>query len=101
MPKVNAKVMTPDGLAVVESNDMLKKIVTCKVFVDDTYIIKKFALEDITILKPQPQQPAKKDKKKEDRRGDRPPREKKERDETLEETEEDADDDLDSLPDEE
>ncbi len=47
MPKVNSKVMTPDGPAVVESNDMLKKIVTCKVFVDDTYVIKKFPVEEI------------------------------------------------------
>ncbi len=99
MPKINAKVMTPDGLAVVESNDMLKKTVTCKVFVDDTYIIKKFALEEITILKPTPQQPsAKKDKKKDDRRGDKPPRDKKPQEEIAEE-EGDLDDDLDSLPD--
>lgn len=99
MPKVNAKVMTPDGLAVVESNDMLKKIVTCKVFVDDTYIIKKFALEDITIMKPAPQQPAKKDKKKEDRRGDKHPHDKKPEREELPE-EDDVNDDLDTLPDE-
>ena len=52
MPKVNAKVVTPDGPAVVESNDMLKKIVTCKVFVDDTYVIKKFPLDEIKITKP-------------------------------------------------
>ena len=52
MPKVNAKVMTPDGMAVVDSNDMLKKIVTCKVFVDDTYVMKKFPLDQITVLKP-------------------------------------------------
>ncbi len=73
MPKVNGKVITPDGPAVVESNDMLKKIVTCKVFVDDTYIVKKFPLEEITIVKPVPQQPSKKgqDKKKEDRHGDK------------------------------
>ena len=100
MPKVNAKVMTPDGLAVVESNDMLKKIVTCKVFVDDTYIIKKFALEDITIMKPAPQQPsAKKDKKKEDRRGDKRPQETMP-EEMHDEEAEDLDDDRDSLPDE-
>ena len=100
MPKVNGKVMTPDGLAVVESNDMLKKIVTCKVFVDDTYIIKKFALEDITILKPAPQQPSKKDKKKEDRRGDKPSREKQENPaEDFDEEDVDALDDADSLPD--
>ncbi len=99
MPKVNAKVMTPDGLAVVESNDMLKKIVTCKVFVDDTYIIKKFALEDITIMKPAPQQPAKKDKKKEDRRGDKHPHDKKPEREELPE-EDDVNDDSDTLPDE-
>lgn len=71
MPKVNSKVMTPEGLAVVDSNDMLKKIVTCKVFVDDTYVIKKFPLEEITILKPvTPPQGEKKDrdKKKKDRR---------------------------------
>ena len=97
MPKVNGKVMTPDGLAVVESNDMLKKIVTCKVFVDDTYIIKKFALEDITILKPAPQQPSKKDKKKEDRR-DKSSREKEKLTEDFED-DLDALDDADSLPD--
>ena len=103
MPKINAKVMTPDGMAVVESNDMLKKIVTCKVFVDDTYIIKKFALEDITILKPAPQQQQpKKEKKREDRRGDKPPRDKKDRSEEGAAEDVDLDDDLDdadSLPD--
>ena len=99
MPKVNAKVMTPDGLAVVESNDMLKKIVTCKVFVDDTYIIKKFALEDITIMKPAPQQPAKKDKKKEDRR-DKHSHDKKPEPEDIPEEDDGIDDDRDSLPDE-
>ena len=57
MPKVNSKVMTPEGLAVVDSNDMLKKIVTCKVFVDDTYVMKKFPLEEITILKQTNNQP--------------------------------------------
>jgi len=97
MPKVNAKVMTPDGLAVVDSNDMLKKIVTCKVFVDDTYIIKKFSLDQITILKPTPPQPSKKDKKKEDRRGDKPPRERKEEADLPEDNEEE--DDLDALVD--
>ncbi len=100
MPKVNGKVITPDGPAVVESNDMLKKIVTCKVFVDDTYIIKKFPLEEITVLKPAPQQPSKKDKKKEDRRGDKPSREKQEKlAEDFDEEEVDALDDADSLPD--
>jgi len=71
MPKVNGKVMTPDGPAVVESNDMLKMVVTCKVFVDDTYVIKRFPLDQITILKPAtpPQGNGKKDqdKKKRDR----------------------------------
>ena len=100
MPKVNGKVITPDGPAVVESNDMLKKIVTCKVFVDDTYIIKKFALEDITVLKPAPQQPSKKDKKKDDRRGDKPSHEKpKKQEEEFDEDDIDALDDADSLPD--
>ena len=65
MPKVNGKVITPDGPAVVESNDMLKKIVTCKVFVDDTYVIKKFPLEEIKVVKaPQPQ--GKKEQKEEE-----------------------------------
>ena len=98
MPKVNGKVMTPEGLAVVESNDMLKKIVTRKVFVDDTFVIKKFPLEEITILKPTnpPQGEGKKDrdKKKKDRREDRRPKQ-----ETPPEAEEDALDDLDELPD--
>lgn len=67
MPKVNSKVMTPDGLAAVDSNDMLKKIVTCKVFVDDTYVMKKFPLEEITILKPtNPPHGKKKDAPKEE-----------------------------------
>ena len=57
MPKVNAKVMTPEGPAIVESNDMLKKIVNCKVFVDDTYVMKKFPLEEITVQKPTGNQP--------------------------------------------
>ncbi|MCR4726157.1 MAG: stage 0 sporulation protein [Clostridia bacterium] len=65
MPKVNAKVVTPDGPAVVESNDMLKKIVTCKVFVDDTYVIKKFPLEEIKIVKA-PQQQGNHKKEQED-----------------------------------
>ena len=68
MPKINAKVITPDGPAVVESNDMLKKIVTCKVFVDDTYVIKKFPLEEIKQNKP-PQggkQPPKEEEPEED-----------------------------------
>ena len=72
MPKINGKVMTPEGLAVVQSNDMLKKTVTCKVFVDDTYVIKTFPLAEITILKPaNPPQPAKQEKKKKDRREDK------------------------------
>jgi len=72
MPKVNAKVMTPDGLAVVDSNDMLKKIVTCKVFVDDTYVMKKFPLEEITLMKPtnNPPHGKKKEAKEEDDEGD-------------------------------
>ena len=89
MPKVGGKVMTPEGLAVVDSNDMLKKIVTCKVFVDDTYIVKKFPLEEITILKPAPQQPSqgkKKDKRREDR-----DRKKEDRRETPAESFDDAD----------
>ena len=93
MPKVNSKVMTPEGLAVVDSNDMLKKIVTCKVFVDDTYVIKKFPLEEITILKPvTPPQGEKKDrdKKKKDRReGKKNPR-PEERDALEEELSEEA-----------
>ena len=64
MPKVNAKVMTPDGPAVVDSNDMLKKIVTCKVFVDDTYVVKKFPLEEIKFTKPP--QGGKKEQEEED-----------------------------------
>ena len=106
MPKVNGKVMTPDGLAVVESNDMLKKIVTCKVFVDDTYIIKKFPLDQITVLKAQPQQqPSKKqDKKKDDRHNNKPSRKEEEalREDADEESFDDVDalDDADSLPDE-
>ena len=102
MPKVNGKVMTPEGLAVVESNDMLKKIVTCKVFVDDTYIIKKFPLEEITILKPAAPQPSKKgqDKKRDDRRGDKPSHgDQKPQEEALDvEDDFDALDDADSLP---
>ena len=78
MPKVNGKVITPDGPAVVESNDMLKKVVTCKVFVDDTFVIKKFPLDQITIIKPvnPPQGGGKKDqdKKKRDRKEDRKPK---------------------------
>ena len=92
MPKVNAKVMTPEGMAVVDSNDMLKKIVTCKVFVDDTYVVKKFPLDQITILKPTPQQQqqggGKKDRdRKKDRREkpERPPKDLDDADELTEE----------------
>ena len=99
MPKVNSKVMTPEGLAVVDSNDMLKKIVTCKVFVDDTYVVKKFPLEEITIMKPAPQQPSGKkdhDHKKEDRKGGKPHEEPK-----ADPTDDDPEmDDLDELTDE-
>ena len=96
MPKINGKVMTPDGLAVVESNDMLHLIVTCKVFVDDTYVIKKFPLDQITILKPTPQpQTPKKDKRKPDRNGGAP-----RPDPAPEEVaDDDADDDRDTLDD--
>ena len=102
MPKVNGKVMTPEGLAVVESNDMLKKIVTCKIFVDDTFVIKKFPLDQITILKPAnpPQGGGKKDqdKKKRDRREDRASKEspKEVSDEDLSD-EDDLSDDADSI----
>lgn len=54
MPKVNSKVMTPDGPAVVDSNDMLKKICTCKVFVDDTFVIKKYPVEEVKRIGKQP-----------------------------------------------
>ena len=99
MPKVNGKVMTPDGLAVVESNDMLKKIVTCKVFVDDTFVIKKFPLEEITIVKPTnpPQGEGKKDKdkKKRDRREDRREGRNAKEEENAAPADEDLTDDLD------
>ena len=105
MPKVNAKVMTPDGLAVVDSNDMLKKIVNCKVFVDDTYVMKKFPLEEITILKPTPQPQGKKEHKKEDRQGKKHDRREDfknaEEEEVLAELPDEADDDADELPSEE
>ena len=51
MPKVNSRVTTPDGSATVESVDMLKMTVTCKVTVDDTYTIKTFPLDKITFTK--------------------------------------------------
>ena len=62
MPKVNGKVTTPDGPAVVMAIDMLKKTVTCKVTVDDTYVVKTFPVEEITFHKnpPQPQPSEKK-----------------------------------------
>ena len=103
MPKVNSKVMTPEGLAVVDSNDMLKKIVTCKVFVDDTYVVKKFPIEEITIMKPAAPQPSGKkehDHKKEDRKGGKPLPPKKD---TADDPADDdpALDDLDELKDDE
>ncbi len=94
MPKVNSKIMTPEGMAVVESNDMLKKIVTCKVFVDDTYVVKKFPLEEITILKQQPQQQGSGKKDKEQRKENHNPHHGGKQ-ETLEE-----DEDFDSLQEE-
>ena len=105
MPKVNGKVMTPEGLAVVESNDMLKKIVTCKVFVDDTFVIKKFPLEEITILKPAtpPQGEGKKDKKKRDRNDRKAKADTaaspapSDEDPTYDDPDDDADDDADEI----
>jgi len=69
MPKVNGKVTTPDGPAVVMAVDMLKKTVTCKVTSDDTFVIKTYPVEDLTFQKkpPQPQQPQSDKKKKGDR----------------------------------
>ena len=65
MPKLNAKVTTPDGPAVVQAVDMLKKTVTCKVTSEDTFVVKTYPVEKITFKKPAPQ-PAKKGKDEED-----------------------------------
>ena len=35
MPKINSEIKTPDGKATVQSNDMLKKIVTAKITLPD------------------------------------------------------------------
>ncbi|MBQ9369624.1 MAG: stage 0 sporulation protein [Clostridia bacterium] len=68
MPKVNGKVTTPDGPAVVMSVDMLKKTVTCKVTSDETFVVKTYPVEELTFQKkaPQPQQPSEKKKKHRD-----------------------------------
>jgi len=70
MPKLNGKVTTPDGSAVVMAVDMLKKTVTCKVTVDDTYVVKTYPVDQLSFPKKQTQ-----------------PNEKKQEDETEEDDE--------------
>jgi len=66
MPKLNGKVTTPDGPAIVTGVDMLKKTVTCKVTVDDTFVIKTFPLEEISFSKKPPQHNGKKEEEEDE-----------------------------------
>ncbi|MBQ9714896.1 MAG: stage 0 sporulation family protein [Clostridia bacterium] len=48
MPKINSEIKTPDGKAIVMSNDMLKKIVTAKITLHDGSVeIKQYPLDKI------------------------------------------------------
>ena len=48
MPKINSEIKTPDGKAIVLSNDMLKKIVTAKITLKDGSVeIKNYPLDKI------------------------------------------------------
>lgn len=53
MPKVGSRVNTPDGSAIVAANDMIKKVCTCKLFIEDTFVIKKYPLEEINVKEKQ------------------------------------------------
>lgn len=48
MPKINSEIKTPDGKAIVMSNDMLKKVVTAKITLHDGSVeIKQYPLDKI------------------------------------------------------
>lgn len=48
MPKINSEIKTPDGKAIVMSNDMLKKVVTAKITAPDGSVeIKQYPLDKI------------------------------------------------------
>jgi len=47
MPKVGSKVHTPDGEGIVDSNDLIRKIVNVKFVKDEGISFKKYALTDI------------------------------------------------------
>ena len=48
MPKINSEIKTPDGKAIVLSNDMLKKVVTAKITLHDGSVeIKQYPLDKI------------------------------------------------------
>ncbi len=48
MPKINSEIKTPDGKAVVQSNDMLKKIVTAKITLQDgSTELRQYKLDEI------------------------------------------------------
>ena len=48
MPKINSEIKTPDGKAIVMSNDMLKKVVTAKITLKDGSVeIKQYPLDKI------------------------------------------------------
>ncbi|MBE5748430.1 MAG: stage 0 sporulation protein [Clostridiales bacterium] len=48
MPKINSEIKTPDGKAIVMSNDMLKKVVTAKITgADGSVEIKQYPLDKI------------------------------------------------------
>lgn len=49
MPKVGSKVSTPDGEGVVDSNDLIKKIVTVKFLRDDVPVYKKYPVAELAV----------------------------------------------------
>lgn len=49
MPKLGSKVITEEGEATVEQNDLIKKECLCKLQQEDLVVYKKFKLEDIVI----------------------------------------------------
>ena len=56
MPKINSKVRTKDGVGNVIYNDILKERVVVKYITEDNVKVENYALSEITVLAPQPQQ---------------------------------------------
>lgn len=53
MPKINSQVETPDGIGTAVFNNLLKQVVTVKVYgKDDSFTIKEFPIESIKVKVP-------------------------------------------------